>query len=124
MIIRASQMQKFEEVKVNEFRRFMIAFLREQFAEECEPLSDADISARIEAHTSEANTYDIVDENSVAKFIYLKWLLGEEFEELPDPEWLFGLLEDRARPAVQRMEIATAGVEYQFEQYGELAAAA
>ena len=57
----------------------------------------------------------IEDENALAKFIYLKWLLGEDFEDLPDRAWLIGLLEDRARPAVERMAVAIEGVEHQLE---------
>ena len=55
------------------------------------------------------------DENALAKFIYLKWLLGEDFEDLPDRAWLMGLLEDRARPAAERMAVAIEGVEHQLE---------
>lgn len=93
----------------------MIALLREEFPEETAPLSDAELRESIERHTAEARPYAIEDDNSLAKFIYLKWLLGEEFEELPDRAWLQGLLKDRARPAVERMDIAIEGVERQLE---------
>jgi hypothetical protein len=124
MIIRAAQMQQLQETQQDQFRRFMIGFLRESFYEESNALSDAELAASIDRHSLDAEPYAINDENSLAKFIYLKWLLGEEFEELPDRDWLVGLLEDRTRPALHRMEVALSGVEYQFEHYQEMSAAA
>src|SRR5579871_4499471 len=124
MIVRTAQMAQFQSIKQNQFHQFMISFLRENFSEETVALSDEELIESIELHSSEAEPYAITDQNSIAKFIYLKWLLGDDFEELPDRPWIYGLLDDRSRPAVQRMEIAMAGVEYQFEQYAELSLAA
>ena len=87
----------------------MIRFLKEEFPEECAPLSNDELRESIQRHTEEARPYAIEDENALAKFIYLKWLLGEDFEDLPDCAWLMGLLEDRARPAVERMDVAVGG---------------
>jgi len=100
---------------LEEFQTFMIRFLREEFPEESGPLSDEELRDTIERHTEEARPYAIEDENALAKFIYLKWLLGEDFEDLPDRGWLMGLLEDRARPAIERMDVAVEGVEHQLE---------
>lgn len=115
VIIRSSQLRQMTKSNVEEFHTFMIGFLREEFPEESAPLSDAQLRASIQRHTEEARPYAIEDENALAKFIYLKWLLGEDFEDLPDRAWLIGLLEDRARPAVERMAVAIEGVEHQLE---------
>jgi hypothetical protein len=115
VIIRSSQLQQISDRNVEEFQTFMIRFLKEEFPEESAALSDDELREAIQRHTDEARPYAIEDENALAKFIYLKWLLGEDFEDLPDRAWLMGLLEDRARPAIERMDVAIAGVERQLE---------
>lgn len=114
MIIRSAQMEAFGRHNTEDFHRFMIALIREDFPESA-PLTNAEMRASNDRHAAAAREYAIEDENSLAKFIYLKWLLGEEFQELPDRSWLLGLLEDRARPAIERMDIAMEGVDHQLE---------
>ena len=119
MIIRSSQMQEFSERKADEFQTFMMGFLREEFPEDSADLTDAQLRAGIERHVLQARNYAIEDENSMAKFITLKWMLGEDFEEFADRPWLMGLLEDRARPAMERMDIALEAVDRQLDETDE-----
>jgi hypothetical protein len=116
MVIRSQQMGKITERRIEDFRAFLAMFLSQEFPDQCALLDKPELLCNIERHTTRARGHAIEDENSLTKYVYLKWLLGENFETLPDPSWLIALLEDRARPARERMDMAVEGVEYQLER--------
>lgn len=115
MIIRSQQIQQLRQNRDREFESFLILFLRSEFPEECASVQDSELTTRIEYHAKQARVLAIQDQNSLTKFIYLKWLFGEDFEDLPDPSWLIGLLHDRTRPSSERLSVALEGIESQIE---------
>jgi len=115
MMIRGAQLRQLAGTRERAFEGFVMALLHEQVPERCALVSDDELRNCIRKSTARSQKYGIGDENSIAKFVYLTWLLGEGFEDAPQNLWLGSLIRDGRRPAVDRMEIAMSGVVYHFE---------
>jgi len=115
MVIRDSLMTQFKHAKIREFEAFVISLLKREFPERFAMTSDLVIQEDIRRLTLEAGSLAIVDENSVAKFIYLKWLVEDDYQNFRNPAWLAGLIANHSRTAIERMDIALEGVARQFD---------
>lgn len=98
------------------FNASMNRFLREEFPEKACLFSDDQIQESIGVGLQRCQNLSITDENSVAKYIYLMWLFGPDFESRAGFGWLAGLLQDRRRPASHRLQIAMQGVKRMLAQ--------
>lgn len=110
MIVRQEQLRQIERQHTDQFESDAMALLREEFPERCSAISDEDLLVSIRAAKTRAQKdYAITEEDALLKFVYLSWLLGEDFDCIPLHSWIRDILRHR-RPASERMEIIMSGV--------------
>ena len=110
MIIRERQMAQLEKLHVKQFESSLLALLREKFPERCSDLSDEDLLVGVYATLDRArDQFGINGENAATKFVYLSWLLGQDFDSIPQHSWIQDILR-HDRPSSERMEIIMNGV--------------
>ncbi len=115
MIVRQAQVADLEQQHARQFESGMLQLLREEFPERCADAGDGQLLPAIRAAVSRCRErYGIDDENSAAKFVYLTFLLGEDFDVIPQHEWIRATLRQR-RPAMERLEIVMSGVIHHLE---------
>jgi len=66
------------------FRKRLIAFLREELPDETASMDDTALRQRIVYSEQRAAPYGIESEAGIAQFVCLTFLAGPEFDEIPD----------------------------------------
>lgn len=94
LIIRKEQMGVFEEVALKNFEDRMVIHLGKFFPEQCAALGDDGIREAIRYGIERAESYGIVDERDVCKYIDLTIVFGRDFDESPGTAWASSILND------------------------------
>lgn len=87
-------MEAFEEVALRNFEDWMVVHLNKFFPNHCEALGDSGVREAIQYGTQQAESYDIVTERDVCKYIDLMFALGRDFDTDPDFAWAHEILHD------------------------------
>jgi hypothetical protein len=121
MIIRKSQLFELEQQHVAQFESDLKLLLREEFPERCVDVTDEDLVVKIRSAAARGQElYGISEEDAATKFVYLTWLLGDDFDSVPEHAWIQDILRHQ-RPSSERMEIVMSGVIHHLENdTGEL----
>jgi len=117
MIIRREQMIQLERDHARRFHSNLIVLLRTEFDDRCRGLSDEDLLTEIEPTATRCrSTYKIREEAAITKFVYLAWLLGDDFDSLPIHGWITDILRQDRR-GTERLEIVMSGVIHHLENH-------
>ena len=96
--------------RAERFESGLTALLREEFPERCSSLSIEHLRLSIKRSSARAeDIYGITEEDALTKFVYLTWLLGEDFDLLPLHSWIRDILL-HSRSGSERMEIILSGI--------------
>jgi hypothetical protein len=89
-----------------EFLRRVRPYLRATFPERTGPLADGDLDEHLRAALAQAERYGLRTEFAAACVAHLRFLLGGEFENDADWEWVAALLRDGRYDENERAEWA------------------
>ena len=116
MIIRRAQLSKIENQLQDKFQKNLVDLLREEFPVRSAKMTDEKICRDFEPVVKRcADMYDVTETDAVTKFVYLSWLLGNDFDTIPQHAWLHDILL-HPRPGSERMEIIMSGVIHHLDQ--------
>ena len=87
-------MEAFEEIALRNFEEWMVIHLNMFFPNQCEALGDSDVREAIQYGIEQAESYDIVTECDVCKYIDLMFALGRDFDTDPELPWALEILYD------------------------------
>lgn len=85
-----AQMDHLAALTRADFTADMRSYLRERYPEACSPLTDADLTARIEHGMARSAAYGIDTAADVARYIDLMFQLGLDFDE--EVDWASSIL--------------------------------
>ncbi len=120
MIIRRAQLSKIESRLQDKFQKNLVDLLREEFPVRSAQMTDEQICRDLDPIAKRcANLYDVTETDAVTKFVYLSWLLGSDFDTIPQHDWILDILL-HPRPGSERMEIIMSGVIHHLDQTGLL----
>jgi hypothetical protein len=115
MVIRTAQWSHLEQQSVQRFESDLLILLREEFPSRCAQRTDDDLLRQIRLNAARCReAYAISEEDAATKFVYLTWLLGQDFEARPQHAWIRDIL-SHERPGSERMEIIMSGVIYHLD---------
>lgn len=89
--IRKEQMEVFEKYATSVFNNKMISYLRNAHPEQTSATSDEDLIALVESGSDKADSYGIVEDDDVQRFLGCMLVYGCDFDT------------DRDRPEVQQI---------------------
>ncbi len=97
-----------------------MGILHEEFPARSNDFSEDQLLRKIRFEVARAReSYGIMETDAVTKFVYLSWLLGEDFDAIPQHDWIQNIL-FHDRPGSERLEIIMAGVIHHLDNKTEL----
>jgi hypothetical protein len=84
MLIGKAQLAAMNEMARENFRKRLIAFLREEIPEETASLDDSGLLQRIVYCEQRAAPYGIESEAGIAQFVCLTFMAGPDFDSIPE----------------------------------------
>ena len=79
--IREEQMAVFRKYMLKQFENRMVDHLYKYFPEECEALGEEEVREAIRYGIDQADSYGIIIEDHVSKYINLMFLFGRDFDK-------------------------------------------
>jgi hypothetical protein len=115
MIIRRAQLASLQLRQEAEFESYLLGLVREEFPDAAQGRDDESLLTYIRPALGRCRElYEIEEENPLAKYVYLTFLLGPGFDAIPEQDWIPATLRQQ-RPAAERMEIVMAGIIHHLE---------
>jgi hypothetical protein len=91
LIIRKGQMDVFEKHMIDAFNNRMVSHLRNTYPEETSVIPDEDLSAMVKSGSEKAESYGIVEDDDIQRFLGYMLTYGSDFDT------------DSAHPEVQEI---------------------
>ena len=102
--IRAQQYAKLSDYMRNQFEDRMVAELGAEFPEESAALSEAGLRATIRKGIARAESFGVLLEDDIARFLVLVLRKGPDFETQPGTQWAQPILKDPNLSGTQKMD--------------------
>jgi hypothetical protein len=93
--IRKEQMDAFKEYMLKQFEDKMVIHLNKYFAGPCGELGEEGVREAIHHGVNQAETYGIVVEYDVSRYINLMFTFGRDFDKDPTLSWAASILNDQ-----------------------------
>jgi len=102
--VRQFTMDALERHQLEAFERRCVKFLRDEFPENAAMCGPEEELAAVRAGIQSAFFRDISAERDVVKYLYLRQMLGADFDSHPASGGVVAILEDRSRPVGDRLD--------------------
>lgn len=96
LIIRKAQMKVLSQVPLRVFENEMLSYVRKNFPDRCDVLSDAPNRQMIALGIAKSKDYGFETRGDITDYITLMILFGSYFDEDPQLPWVAEILEDKA----------------------------
>lgn len=94
LIIRKAQMEALRNSREMEFENRAVAYLKKEFAEQCNQLSDEAIRDSVKTAMFKRKEYRFKSEETIILYLNLMYLLGFDFDKNANNEWVQETLTD------------------------------
>ena len=85
LVIRKEQMEAMEEYMLRSLKKRMVSHLRANYPEETAEMSDDELDLLVKSGIDKAESYDIIEDDDVRRFLEFMVINGENFDK-EDPE--------------------------------------
>ncbi len=95
MQIRKEQMETLSDCMLRKFEDSMVAHVEKFFPEQYSALGEAGVREMVRYGIERAETYGIVSERDVCKYVDVMFMYGRDFDTDPKLSWAAGILNDK-----------------------------
>ena len=106
MLIQAHQLEALGQSHYVEFEARTAKWLGEQFPDDCHLLGPNAVRERIRYALQNGFRYEFYTEADAARYVYLCFLLGRNFDLAPEYDWLRGILSGAGQEPSARLDAA------------------
>ncbi len=96
LMIRKEQTEAFREYMLKKFENLQVTHLNKYYPEDFQALGEEDVREAIRYGIKQANTYNILIENDVSRYINLMFSFGRNFDTDLDSGWAAEILNDES----------------------------
>ena len=104
LVIRQEQMDSLQAEMVSEFEGRMVVYLPQTFPDQLGATSESDLRSMIRKGIEKAESYGVVLEMDVQRYLESLVVLGSDFDEGPEHEWAGKILDDASLSGTQKMD--------------------
>lgn len=94
LVIRSQQMDTFRGYMSNQFATLLMACITDLFPDASTGLDAQEMHVTIQWGIKRTRQYQFTSQNSIAKYIFLTFLFGKDFEKDPTLSWMHAILND------------------------------
>jgi glucose-6-phosphate 1-dehydrogenase len=104
LVIRDDQIEAFDESMLRNFRNHMVSHLRRVCPEEASDMSDEELRALIQGGIDKAESYEILEDEDVRRFVEYMLILNPDFDQDSSFPKIQEILNDEEMDGTEKMD--------------------